>query len=96
MKLGIVNDSSCPICGIDSESVIHILWSCSLAVNVLGACGKKIQKSVCSTWIRFPANCGGDVQEVWYGIIWTICVNLKENMVQKKHSSSLGAGVSSS
>jgi hypothetical protein len=48
MKIGIVNDSSCLICGIDSESVMHILWSCSLAVNVLGACGKKFQKSLCS------------------------------------------------
>jgi predicted Zn-ribbon and HTH transcriptional regulator len=49
-KRYIVNDSSCPICGLESESTNHNLWSCPYVMNVWGANGKIFQKSTQWEW----------------------------------------------
>lgn len=40
-----VADPLCPMCGCDSETSGHILWSCDTARAVWGLCGGPIQKS---------------------------------------------------
>jgi hypothetical protein len=39
----IVSDPFCPICGLEVETVSHILWECSSTMDVWGAC-KPFQK----------------------------------------------------
>jgi nucleotidyltransferase/DNA polymerase involved in DNA repair len=47
MKQGIVrNLASCPICGIDRENILHILWSCPSVMDVWGVGGKKKKKKI--------------------------------------------------
>jgi ribonuclease HI len=45
LKRGVVQESLCPICGLETESITHILWSCSSAMDVWSVCGKTFQKS---------------------------------------------------
>jgi hypothetical protein len=40
----IIEDPLCPICGLEEETVLHILWECSLARNVWGISDVKFQK----------------------------------------------------
>ena len=52
----IVSDPFCPICGLEVESVSHILWECSSTTDVWGAC-KPFQKlsitgQVLLGWLR--------------------------------------------
>ena len=46
-KRGIVEDSLCPICKQEDESVEHILWICESARDVWAECSSKLQK--CAT-----------------------------------------------
>jgi ribonuclease HI len=46
-KRGIVEDSLCPICKQEDESVEHILWTCESARDVWAECNSKLQK--CAT-----------------------------------------------
>jgi hypothetical protein len=46
-KRGIVEDSLCPICKQEGESVEYILWTCESARDVWAKCGSKLQK--CTT-----------------------------------------------
>lgn len=56
MKRGIIIDCFCPICGIDSESVKHNLWSYPPGMDVLGVLWeKKFQKII---------YCGSDFLQV--------------------------------
>jgi hypothetical protein len=48
LKQGIVSETCCLICGLEGESIIHILWSCLSSMDVWRACGRKFQKSSCS------------------------------------------------
>ena len=43
MRIKIASDPFCPICGLEIETVGHILWECSSAVDVWGVC-KAFQK----------------------------------------------------
>lgn len=43
-KRSVVEDSLCPICRLEGESVEHILWTCESARDVWAACNNKIQK----------------------------------------------------
>jgi ribonuclease HI len=43
MRRKIVSDPFCPICGLEIETVGHILWECSSAMDVWGVC-KAFQK----------------------------------------------------
>ena len=43
MRRKIVNDPVCPICGLEVESVSHILWECPSSMDVWEAC-KPFQK----------------------------------------------------
>jgi hypothetical protein len=40
----IVDDALCPLCGIEEESVIHVLWQCPSAADVWSVWCKKLQK----------------------------------------------------
>ncbi|XP_059438559.1 uncharacterized protein LOC132171289 [Corylus avellana] len=44
-KKGITYDPLCPICGLASETVVHILWTCPSANDVWIECMKSIYKS---------------------------------------------------
>jgi hypothetical protein len=46
-KKGVTNDKMCPICGLEEESVSHIIWECQLAQDVWGGCSRKLQKMAC-------------------------------------------------
>jgi hypothetical protein len=46
-KQKIVSDPLCPICGLENETSLHILWECSSARDVWSSCGKTLQTS---TW----------------------------------------------
>jgi hypothetical protein len=43
-KKGILSDPLCPVCGLESETVVHILWSCPSASDVWLECMKSIHK----------------------------------------------------
>jgi ribonuclease HI len=43
-RKGIISDPLCPICGLESETVGHILWSCPSASDVWAICMPTIQK----------------------------------------------------
>jgi hypothetical protein len=47
IKKGIVEDSLCPICKQEGESVEHIIWTCESARDVWAECSSKLQK--CAT-----------------------------------------------
>jgi ribonuclease HI len=44
-RRNIVEDPSCPICGLAEETALHILWQCSSARDVWCVGPKKLQKS---------------------------------------------------
>lgn len=44
-KRKIVLDPLCSICGLEVETMGHILWSCLVARDTWGMCGRKLQKS---------------------------------------------------
>jgi hypothetical protein len=35
-KKGVTSDEMCPICGLEEESVSHIIWECQFARDVWG------------------------------------------------------------
>lgn len=41
---GIVMSRACPICKLESKSLVHILWNCPSTTNVWGASSKIFQK----------------------------------------------------
>jgi hypothetical protein len=43
-KRGITADASCPVCGLEKETVSHILWSCESAKDLWSECCRVIQK----------------------------------------------------
>jgi ribonuclease HI len=43
-KRKITEDSRCPICGLEAETTLHILWQCPSAMGVWSEGGRKIQK----------------------------------------------------
>jgi hypothetical protein len=43
-KRGISPDPLCPICGSKEETVMHVLWSCPAAMDVLMETSKRFQK----------------------------------------------------
>jgi hypothetical protein len=43
-KRGVVDDDLCRFCGIDRETIMHILWECPSSQDVWGSCGWGIQK----------------------------------------------------
>jgi hypothetical protein len=46
-KRKIITDPSCPICGLEAESIEHILWECSSSSDVWSASLRCFQKSSC-------------------------------------------------
>jgi ribonuclease HI len=44
----VISDPSCPICGLEAETIIHILWQCPSAQDVWSEGCIKVQKSSCS------------------------------------------------
>ncbi|GLT61042.1 hypothetical protein SLA2020_337770 [Shorea laevis] len=44
-KEGILTDSSCIFCQMESETSLHVLWNCPAARDVWGSCDKRMQKS---------------------------------------------------
>jgi hypothetical protein len=44
-KKGVLRDTSCPICGLEEETVLHIIWSCPSSKDVWGGGLIKLQKS---------------------------------------------------
>lgn len=40
----IILDTLCPVCGLFSETIGHVLWSCSAATAVWMECTRRIQK----------------------------------------------------
>jgi hypothetical protein len=44
LRRGVVKEDRCILCENGSETLIHVLWECPTAVDVWGACCKKIQK----------------------------------------------------
>ncbi|XP_059450901.1 uncharacterized protein LOC132181678 [Corylus avellana] len=44
-KRHIIDDPGCPICGLEVETVFHILWRCPSAMDVWGEGDRKFQKS---------------------------------------------------
>ncbi|XP_059454954.1 uncharacterized protein LOC132185160 [Corylus avellana] len=45
MRRKIVDDSWCPVCGLEPETSFHILWACPSTKDAWGASCKKFQKS---------------------------------------------------
>ena len=45
-KKHITNDPLCPICNLEVETAVHILWSCSSARDVWSDCSRRLSKSV--------------------------------------------------
>jgi ribonuclease HI len=43
-KKGVITDTLCPICAMDEETVLHVLWSCPASVDVWGAGPRRLQK----------------------------------------------------
>jgi hypothetical protein len=43
-KMGVAQDTLCPICGLD-DKVVHILWTCPSSNDVWGGGPVKLQKS---------------------------------------------------
>jgi ribonuclease HI len=43
-RRGITADALCPICGLEPETIIHILWNCESAKDVWSECCRAIQK----------------------------------------------------
>jgi hypothetical protein len=41
---GITTDALCPVCGLETETVSHILWSCESAKDMWSECCRVIQK----------------------------------------------------
>ena len=41
----VISDPSCPICGLEAETIAHILWHCPLAQDVWSGGCTKFQKS---------------------------------------------------
>ncbi|XP_059445374.1 uncharacterized protein LOC132177155 [Corylus avellana] len=46
----VTEDPRCPICGLEEETTLHILWSCESAKDVWSTMGRQFQKS----WCRGP------------------------------------------
>ena len=40
----IIDDSLCSVCGIEEETVLHVLWTCPASVDVWCVGDKKVQK----------------------------------------------------
>jgi hypothetical protein len=49
-RRNIISDPSCPICGLETETVEHILWRCGSAQDVWLESTKKLQKSTSAAW----------------------------------------------
>jgi hypothetical protein len=45
LRRKVVTDPSCPMCGLEVETPIHLLWNCPSAMDVWGASCKKLMKS---------------------------------------------------
>ncbi|KAG6625150.1 hypothetical protein CIPAW_16G076300 [Carya illinoinensis] len=45
MKRTVVEDPACPVCGLQPETVEHILWSCASARDVWSLSSRKLQKA---------------------------------------------------
>jgi hypothetical protein len=45
----IISDPLCPLCGRESETAGHVLWTCVVAQDVWAECLKSIHKCVAST-----------------------------------------------
>lgn len=43
-KRKITMDPLCPICGLFSEIIVHVVWSCSAATMVWMECSRRVQK----------------------------------------------------
>ena len=59
-KRGVCENSFCPICLAENETVEHIIWECPAANDVWGGAQIKLQKSICS---------GGNFFQIFSGII---------------------------
>ncbi|XP_059442060.1 uncharacterized protein LOC132174416 [Corylus avellana] len=46
-RKGVVQDSACPLCGLEEENVAHVLWNCPPANGVWGCGSIKFQKRCC-------------------------------------------------
>jgi hypothetical protein len=44
LKRKITEDSDCPICGLEAETTLHILWQCPSAMDVWSEGGRRIPK----------------------------------------------------
>jgi hypothetical protein len=42
---GVVQDATCMFCEQEVETIIHVIWQCSVAQDVWGACNRYVQKS---------------------------------------------------
>jgi hypothetical protein len=56
-KKRVIQDTLCPICAMEEEMVMHILWSCPASEHVWGAGPRRLQK------IRGVGNCFPDLFE---------------------------------
>jgi hypothetical protein len=43
-KKGVTTDKLCPICAMEEETVMHVLWSCPASADVWGAGPRRLQK----------------------------------------------------
>jgi hypothetical protein len=52
-KKGVLQDTLCPICAMEEETVMHIIWSCPASVDVWGVGPRCLQK-IGGVGICFP------------------------------------------
>ncbi|XP_059431615.1 uncharacterized protein LOC132165136 [Corylus avellana] len=69
-KKGIVRNTLCPICGLEEETVAHILWTCPSSNDVWGGTDNKTEAVV---WRPPPHN--------MIKLNWEARLNLKEGRV---------------
>ena len=46
MRRKIVDDGTCQLCQRENETVLHVLWECSVAKDVWAGCSRELQKHV--------------------------------------------------
>jgi hypothetical protein len=83
-KRHISDDPLCPICGLVTESIAHILWNCLLAKDVWLECNSRIHK--CTSYEMDFINIMAKLMEIFNDEQMTLVVTVARHIWFRRNS----------
>ena len=75
VRCKVVKDGCCQICGLETESVAHVLWQCGVGQDIWAGSIRKLQKSITGQpeFMQMVEDLTQKLNEEEQELFWVLC-----------------------